>query len=170
MPGPSSTSTLREYRLALAPDDSAMSEMEAALGIAERSGVRPASGERLADAGQCAGATAETDAERDRGHELLDRGQRRIPAPGTTSLLRSSRSSMSIRRVRGLGGEIAMTPYRSCAPASTILFRGGTAAGVGRSCDGCSGGHTARSRARGDVAEAEAAIERSAAGANRTTV
>ena len=59
-----------------------------------------------------------TDAERDRGQKLL--------AEVSDVFLRRGHNlcdlpmSMSTRRVRGLGVEIAMTPYRSCAPPSTI--------------------------------------------------
>jgi hypothetical protein len=44
--------------------------------------------------------------------------------------------------VSGLGVETAMPPYSSSAPPSTISS-GGTAAGVGHSRDGCSGGDPA---------------------------
>jgi hypothetical protein len=67
------------------------------------------------------------------------------------------------QRVRGLGGEIAMTPYRSCVPPSTIWSSG----------DSCWGGAIMRplfwwrrcwtAGADGDVTEVEAAIERVAA-------
>jgi len=65
-------------------------------------------------------------------------------------------------RVTGFGVEIAMTPYRSCAPPPTIWSaRDGCC--CGDSCDGCFGGDTARSRAEVDVDEVQAAIERLAA-------
>ncbi len=101
----------------LRPDDSAVREIEDALRIAERSG------DDLAVA--CARMTLgvalvhrHIAAERERGQQLLAevsdvflrRGYFLCELPIVTSTW----------RVRGLGVEIAMTPYRSCAPPLTI--------------------------------------------------
>ena len=101
----------------LTPDDSVVREIEEALRIAERSGddlavtnVRMALGIGLVH--------RDTAAERDRGQQLLAevaevfvrRGHNLADLPIVNVYLAAS----------GLGGEIAMRPYRSCAPPSTI--------------------------------------------------
>ena len=137
-----------------------MREIEDALRIAERSGDDLA----LAIARVTLGVALvhrQTAPERDRGQKLLAEVSEVFLRRDTTCAI--YRSSTSTWRVRGLGVEIAMTPYRSCAPPPTICS-------AGDSC--CSGAfqrrvfwwrHCSIAAADGDVAEAEAAIERLAA-------
>ena len=145
----------------LRPDDSAMREIEDALRIAERSGDDLA----VAIARMTLGLALvhrQTAAERDRGQKLLAEVRDMCPAPGGTTCA-SYRSSTCTWRVRGPGWEIAMRPYRSCAPPSTICS----------ARDSCCRGAFLRPAvlvetlldrgADADVAEAEAAIERLAA-------
>ena len=101
----------------LRPDDSAVREIEDALRIAERSGDDLA----LAFARMTLGVALvhrQTAAERDRGQKLLAEVSEVFVRRDTTCAI--YRSSTCTWRVRGLGVEIAMTPYRSCAPPSTI--------------------------------------------------
>ena len=101
----------------LAADDRVVCESEDALRIAERSGDDIA----LSFARLTLGVALvhrPTPAER-------DRGQRSWPSSATCSGAGDTawaicRSLMSMWRVRGLGVEIAMAPYRACAPPSTI--------------------------------------------------
>ena len=141
----------------LGPDDSAVREIEDALRIAERSGDDLA----VAFARMTLGFALvhrQTAAERDRGQKLLAEVSDVFLRQGYTCP--SYRSSTCTWHVRGLGVEIAMTPYRSCAPPSTICS----------ARDGCWGGaflrrgfwwrHCWIAGLTSDVAEAEAAIER----------
>ena len=101
----------------LRADDSAVRGIEDALQIAERSGDDLA----LALARMTLGVALvhrHTDAERDRGQKLLAKVSDVFRRRGY--LLSIYRSSRCTWRVRGHGVEIAMTPYRSCAPPSTI--------------------------------------------------
>ena len=102
----------------LVPDDPAVREIEDALRIAERSGDDLA----VAFARMTLGVALvhrPTAAERDRGQKLLaevsDVFLRQGILPGRVTDRRTC-----TWHVRGLGVEIAMTPYRSCAPPSTI--------------------------------------------------
>ena len=144
----------------LRPDDSAMREIEDALRIAERSGDDLA----LTFARMTLGVALvhrHTAAERDRGQQLLAEVSDVFLRRDTTWA--SYRSSRCTWRVRGLGMEIATTPYRSCAPPSTICS----------ARDSCWRGafqrrvfwwrHCSIAGPTSDVAEAEAAIERLAA-------
>jgi hypothetical protein len=111
----------------LRPDDRAVREIEDALRIAERSGDDVA----VAIARMTLGIALvhrPTAAERDRGQKLLAEVSEVFLRRGF--FLASYLSSRSTWHVRGLGVEIAMTPYRSCAPPSTICS----------ARDGCWGG------------------------------
>ena len=101
----------------LRPDDSAVREIEDALRIAERSGDDLA----LTHARVALGVALvhrQTAAERDRGQKLLAEVSEVFLRRGHTCAI--YRSSTCTWRGRGLGVEIAMTPYRSCAPPPTI--------------------------------------------------
>ena len=138
-----------------------MREIEDALRIAERSGDDLA----LAFARVTLGVALvhrQTDAERDRGQKLLAevsevflrRGHNLCDLPIVEVYLARERAR------RGDRDEADTAHARRRRPSVPR----GTAAGVGHSGDGCSGGDTARPRGpSGDVAEAEAAIERLAA-------
>ena len=128
----------------LRADDRAVREIEEALRIAERSGDDLA----LAFARMTLGIALvhrHTAAERDRGQKLLAEVGDVFLRRG--HILCELPSSMCTWHVRGLGVEIAMRPYRSCAPPSTICSARDSCC-VGHCCDGCSGGDTARSRGR----------------------
>jgi hypothetical protein len=102
----------------LRPDDSAVREIEDALQNAERSSDDLA----LTIAGVTLGVALvhrQTDAERDRGQKLLAEVSEALPRRGYAPCP-SYRSSTCTWRVSGLGVGIAMPPYRSCAPPSTI--------------------------------------------------
>ncbi len=144
----------------LRPDDSAVREIEDALQIAERSGDDLA----VALARMTLGVALvhrPTAAERDRGQKLLAEVSEVFLRRGYSCAI--YRSSTCTWHVRGLGVEIAMTPYRSCAPPSTICS----------ARDSCWCGafqrrvfwwrHCSIAGPTSDVAEAEAAIERLAA-------
>ena len=121
-----------------------MREIEDALRIAERSGDDLALAFARATLG-IALVHRHTDAERDRGQKLLAEAGDAFLRRGHN--LANYRSSTCTWHVSGLGVEIAMRPYRSCAPPSTISSaRDGCC--VGPCCDGCSGADTARSRGR----------------------
>ena len=127
----------------LTPDDRAVREIEDALQIAERSGDDLA----LAVARVTLGVALvhrHTAAERDRGQQLLAEVSDSAPAAGIQPGA-SYRSSTCTWRVSGLGVEIAIGRYRSCAPPSTICSARDSS-GVGHSSDRCSGGDPARSR------------------------
>ena len=94
----------------LRPDDSVVREIEEAQRIAERSGDDLAVANARAALGMAL-AHSETDAQRDRGQELLAAGRRCLRAPRITTWP-ICRSSTCTCRVRGLGVAIAMTPYR----------------------------------------------------------
>ena len=129
----------------LRPDDRALREIEDALRIAERSGDDLA----LAFARMTLGLALvhrHTDAERDRGQKLLaevsDVFLRRGHYLGDLPLV-----NVYLARERARRGDRddAIPLMRA---AADHLFREGRLLGVGRSCDGCSGGDTARSRGR----------------------
>ena len=101
----------------LAADDRAMREIDDALGIAERSGDDYAVTFARLTLGMAL-VHRPTDAERDRGQKLLAEVSEVFVRRGHN--LGELRSSTGTRRVRGLAGEIAMAPYRSCAPPPTI--------------------------------------------------
>ena len=91
------------------PDDSAVREIEDALRIAERSGDDLA----LSNAQMTLGFALvhrPTAAERDRGQKLLAEVSEVFLRRGHTWTI--CRSSTCTWRARGLGVEIAMTPYR----------------------------------------------------------
>ena len=101
----------------LRPDDSAMRAIEDALQVAERSGDDLA----LALARMTLGLALvhrQSAAERDRGQKLWPRSAT-YSCAGDTSWP-SYRSSRCTWRVRALGVEIAMAPFRLCAPPPTI--------------------------------------------------
>ena len=142
----------------LRPDDSAMREIEDALQIAERSGddlavanVQMALGIALAH--------RDTAAERDRGQKLLAEVGDNIRAPGTQPARTTDRQRV-LGRVRGLGVEIAMTPSRSCTPPSTICSARDRLLLWGTAATGVLVETLLDRGAEGDVAEAEAAIDR----------
>ena len=129
----------------LRPDDSAVREIEDALRIAERSGDDLA----VAFARMTLGVALvhrQTAAERDRGQKLLAevsdvflrRGHNLCDLPIVDVYLARERARRGDR-------DDAIPLMRA---AVDHLFRRGTAAGVGHSSDGCSGGDTARSRGR----------------------
>jgi len=101
----------------LRADDRAVREIDDALQIAEQSGDDMA----FAIARMTLGFALvhrPTDAERDRGQKLLAEVSEVLVREGFAWA--SYLSSMCTWRVRGLGAEIAITRYRSCAPPSTI--------------------------------------------------
>jgi hypothetical protein len=111
----------------LRPDDSAVGEIEDALRIAERSSDDLA----LAMARVTLGVALvhrQTDADRELGQKLLAEVSEVFLRRGY--MLAEVPLVACTRRVRGLGVETAMTPYRSCAPPSTICS----------ARDGCWGG------------------------------
>ena len=137
-----------------------MREIEDALRIAERSGDDLA----VAFARMTLGVALvhrPTAAERDRGQKLLAEVSDVFLRRDTT--WPSYRSSTCTWRVRGLGVEIAMTPYRSCAPPSTICSAQGQLLAWGIPATGVLVETLLDRGAESDVAEAEAAIERLAA-------
>ena len=101
----------------LSPDDSVVREIEDALRIAERSSDDFAVDLARATLG-VALVHRPTPPERDRGQKLLAEVSDVFVRRGYLRAI--DRSSTCIWRVRGPGVEIAMTPYRSCAPPSTI--------------------------------------------------
>ena len=128
------------------PDDPAVREIEDALRIAERSGDDLA----LAFARVTLGIALvhrHTDAERDRGHKLL--------AEVSDVLLRRGHNLSDLRLInvylarerarRGDRDEAIPLDVRRRRPTGSR----GTTAVMGHSCDGCSGGDTARPRRRG---------------------
>ena len=135
-----------------------MREIEEALQIAERSGDDFA----LAHARVTLGFALvhrTTTAERDRGQQAAGRGRRDVPAPGTTTwaIYRSSRCT---RHVSGLGVEIAMSAIPLMRAAVDHLFREGQLLGWGIPATGVLVETLLDRGTDGDVAEAEAAIER----------
>ena len=138
-----------------------MREIEDALRIAERSGDDLA----LAFARMTLGVALvhrHTAAERDRGQKLLAEVSDSVPARRILPV-RCYRSSTCTWRVRGPGAEIATAPYRSCAPPSTICSAQGQLLAWGIPATGVLVETLLDRGADGDVAEAEAAIERLAA-------
>ena len=102
----------------LRPDDLAVREIEDALRIAERSGDDLA----LAFARVTLGVALvhrPMDPERDRGQKLLAEVSDVFLRQRYLSERLTARRTCTWR-VRRLGVEIAMAPYRSCAPPSTI--------------------------------------------------
>ena len=126
----------------LRPDDRAVREIEDALQNAERSGDDLALAVTRVTLA-LALVHSQPDAERDRGQKLLAEVSEVFCAAATT--WPSYRSSTCTWRVRGRGVEIAMAPCRD-ARRSRASGPRGTAAGVGRSCDWCSGRDAARAR------------------------
>ena len=130
----------------LRPDDSAVREIEDALRIAERSGDDLA----LVFARVTLGVALvhrHTDAERDRGQKLLaevsDVFLRRGHNLGDLPIV-----NVYLARERARRGDRDEAIPLMRAAVDHLVPRG-TTAGVGHSCDGCSGGDTARSRGRG---------------------
>ena len=142
---------------ALRPDDFAMREIEDALQAAERTGDDVTLTHDRLTLG-VALVHRHNDAERDRGQKLLSEVSEVLLRRDTSWAI--DRSSRCTRRVRGLGVETAMGPFRSCGPPSTICsardscWRGGFQRRV------FWWRHLLDRASDDDVAEAEAAIER----------
>ena len=146
---------LREYRCGvLRPDDSAVREIEDALRIAERSGDDLAVALARVTLG-VALVHRQTAAQRDRGQQLLAEISEVFWLGHPCAIYRSSTSTW---RVRGLGVEIAITPYRSCAPPSTTCSARDSCWQWGIPATGVLVETLLDRGADGDVAEAEAAI------------
>ena len=162
-PRSSPPSTSREYRMACCrPDDSAVREIEDALRIAERSGDDLALAYARATLG-VALVHRPTAAERDRGQQLLSRGQRRMRAPGDTSSA-MYRSSTCTWHGRGLGVEIATNAIPLMRAAVDHLVREGQLLGWGVFATAALVETLLGNRGSdADVQEAAAAIERLAA-------
>ena len=102
----------------VAADDRAVRESEAALQNAERCGDDFALAQARAALGMAL-VHRHTAAERGRGQQLLAEVSEMCPTHRDRPWA-IYRSSVSTRRGRGLGVEIATRPSRSCAPPSTI--------------------------------------------------
>ena len=145
----------------LRPDDRAVREIEDALQIAERSSDDLA----LAFARMALGVALvhrHTDAERDRGHEAPGRGQRQRSCAGDTSCANCRFVDVYLARERARRGDRddAIPLMRA---AADHLFREGRLLPWGIPATGVLVETLLDRGADGDVAEAEAAIERLAA-------